>query len=58
MGLDKTVGVVIEIAPVGGVPALLIDGIDGVWGALVGIAPGLAGMVGGGRKVGGGGWVR
>ena len=54
MGLNQTIGIVVEIAPVGGVavPALLIDGIDGVWRALVGIAPGLVGMVGGGERVG------
>ena len=47
MGFHQTVGVVVEETPVGGVSALLSDGIDGVWGALVGIAPGLVGMVDG-----------
>jgi hypothetical protein len=51
MGLNQTIGIVVEEAPVGGVaaPAFLIDGIDGVRGALVVIAPGLPGMVDGGQ---------
>ena len=54
MGLDKTVGGIVEETPVGGVfvPALLIDAIDGVRGALVVIAPGLPGMVGGSEAAG------
>ena len=49
MGFHKTVGIVVEETPVGGVPALLIDAIDGIRRALVVIAPGLAGMVDGGQ---------
>ena len=49
MGLHQTVGVVIEEAPVGGVPALLVDGIDGVWRALMAIASCLSGMVDGSK---------
>ena len=47
MGFHKTIGIVIEETPVGGVPAFLGDAIDGVRGALVVIAPGLPGMVDG-----------
>ena len=49
MGFHQTIGVVIEIAPVGGVPALFVDGIDGIGRALVGVAAGLPGMVDGGQ---------
>ena len=48
MGFHKTIGIVVEEAPVGGVSAFLGDAIDGVRGALVVIAPGLPGMVDGG----------
>lgn len=51
MGLNQAIGVVVEVAPVGGVlvSALLVDGIDGVWGALVVIAPRLPWMIDGGQ---------
>ena len=53
MGFHKTIGIVVEEAPVGGVPvpAFLGDAIDGIRRALVVIAPGLPGMVDGGRGV-------
>lgn len=50
--LRHAVDVVLEEMPAFGVPALLSDGMDGVWGALVIIAPGLPGMVDGGRRAG------
>ena len=51
MGFHETIGIVVEEAPVGGVsvPAFLGDAIDGIRRALVVIAPGLPGMVDGGR---------
>jgi hypothetical protein len=54
MGFHETIGVVVEEAPVGGVsvPAFLGDAIDGIRRALVVIAPGLSGMVDGGKTAG------
>jgi hypothetical protein len=51
MGFHETIGIVIEETPVGGVsvPAFLGDAIDGIRRALVVIAPGLPGMVDGGK---------
>ena len=51
MGFHEAIGIVIEETPVGGVsvPAFFGDAIDGVRRALVVIAPGLPGMVDGGK---------